>query len=344
MGITMGYHRLLSHRSYDATPIVHFVLLLLGAGAFQGSARWWSRNHRAHHRYVDTDKDPYNAKRGLFYSHVGWMLVKQNPNSIGRVDISDLDTPLLRWQHDNYLLISGFMSFLLPTAISWIFWNDPLGGFFYAGIARLVALHHATFCINSLAHLLGSQEFSEDHTAADSYLTALVTFGEGYHNWHHTFASDYRNGIRWYHWDPAKWAINVLSWFGMTFNINAFPDNLIQKTILQLKEHKIHEKLSIIDKELIAEKVAKGFKYPLEEITLAEMKRRVEQNGEKLVAVGGKVLNVEKWGAIHPGGSVIINAYIGKDASSAFNGVVHPHSNTAHNVLDSLTVAILQRD
>ena len=219
-----------------------------------------------------------------------------------------------------------------------------MGGFFYAGIARLVALHHATFCINSLAHFIGSQEFSEDHTAADSYITALVTFGEGYHNFHHTFASDYRNGIRWYHWDPSKWLTWLFSHFGWTFNINAFPENLIQKTILQLKEHKIHEKLVTLEKEFIKEKVQKGFKYPLEEITLEEMRRRVDEDGEMLICVDDKVINVEKWRDIHPGGRIVIDSFLGRDATSAFNGGVHTHSSTAHNVLDTLAVATIKRN
>jgi hypothetical protein len=111
-----GYHRLWAHRTYKATLPIRFLLCLAGSGAFEGSIRWWCRDHRAHHRYTDTDrvfdfdfvltkKDPYSARKGIFYSHIGWMLLKQDPKKIGKADISDLNSSrLVRWQHRNYLM------------------------------------------------------------------------------------------------------------------------------------------------------------------------------------------------------------------------------------------------
>ncbi|KAH6563817.1 hypothetical protein BASA62_008291 [Batrachochytrium salamandrivorans] len=138
-GITVGYHRYWSHRSYEATIPYQIVLALAGAGAVQGSIRWWSRGHRAHHRYTDTPKDPYNARKGIFWSHLGWLLVKTDYSTVGRVDITDLNSdPIVMWQHRNYVAIVLLMSVVLPTAIPGLLWGDWLGGYFYAAIARLV--------------------------------------------------------------------------------------------------------------------------------------------------------------------------------------------------------------
>jgi len=104
VGITAGYHRLFAHRAYKARQPFKFIIMMCGAGAVEGSVRWWARDHRAHHRYTDTDKDPYNAHHGFWYSHMGWMLMKQDPNAIGRASIEDLNQdPWIRWQHKYYV-------------------------------------------------------------------------------------------------------------------------------------------------------------------------------------------------------------------------------------------------
>lgn len=123
---------------------MQYVLSLLGAGAVQGSIKWWCRGHRAHHRYTDTDLDPYNAHKGLLWSHVGWMLVKPRRKP-GVADISDLTRdPVVRWQHRNYLLLILVMAFVVPTLIPWL-WGDARGGYVYAGVLRLVFVHHVSY-------------------------------------------------------------------------------------------------------------------------------------------------------------------------------------------------------
>ncbi len=102
LGITAGYHRLWAHKSYSARRPLEVFLALCGAASIEGSIRWWSRDHRAHHRYTDTTKDPYSVRKGLLYSHLGWMVMRQNPKRIGRTDISDLnENPIVVWQHRN---------------------------------------------------------------------------------------------------------------------------------------------------------------------------------------------------------------------------------------------------
>jgi stearoyl-CoA desaturase (delta-9 desaturase) len=204
-GITAGYHRLWAHRSYNAGKFLQYFLAIAGAGAVEGSIKWWSRGHRAHHRYTDTELDPYNAGEGFWYSHMGWMLVKPRRKP-GVADVSDLSkNEVVRWQHKHYIALILFMSFILPTVIPWLAWNDARGGYVYAGFVRLLFVHHSTFCVNSLAHWLGESPFDDKHSPRDHLITALCTIGEGYHNFHHQFPMDYRNAIKWYQYDPTKW-------------------------------------------------------------------------------------------------------------------------------------------
>jgi stearoyl-CoA desaturase (delta-9 desaturase) len=227
LGITAGYHRLWAHRAYNASIPLQYILAMLGAGAVEGSIKWWSRGHRAHHRYTDTELDPYNAHKGFLYSHIGWMMFKPRRKP-GVADVSDLTkSPVVRWQHRNYLWLLLLMAFVVPTFIPWLFWGDARGGYVYAGVLRLCFVHHvsppqftrftasrthvafnqSTFCVNSLAHWFGDTPFDDKHTPRDHVITALVTIGEGYHNFHHQFPMDYRNAIKWYQYDPTKWFI-----------------------------------------------------------------------------------------------------------------------------------------
>lgn len=144
LGITAGYHRLWAHRSYNASVPLQYVLSVAGAGAVQGSIKWWSRGHRAHHRYTDTKLDPYSAHEGFWWSHIGWMLIKPR-GKIGVADISDLTrNKVVRWQHKNYLALLALAGFIAPTVVAGLGWGDWRGGFFFAGAARLVFVHHVS--------------------------------------------------------------------------------------------------------------------------------------------------------------------------------------------------------
>ena len=223
IGITAGYHRLWAHRSYNASKPLQYFLAAAGAGAMEGSIKWWSRGHRAHHRYTDTDLDPYNAHRGLLWSHIGWMIVKPRRKP-GVADVSDLSkNEVVRWQHRWYVWLILLMGLVVPTVIPGLLWGDWRGGYVYAGAARLVFVHHSTFCVNSLAHWLGDAPFDDKHTPRDHVVTAVVTLGEGYHNFHHQFPTDFRNAIRWYQYDPTKWFITVCSWLGLASHLKVRP-------------------------------------------------------------------------------------------------------------------------
>ncbi|KTW28076.1 hypothetical protein T552_01937 [Pneumocystis carinii B80] len=332
-GITAGYHRMWSHRSYSGTLFLRILMALLGGGAVEGSILWWGRNHRAHHRYTDTDKDPYSVSKGIFYSHFGWMIIRQDPKKIGYSDISDLKEDLVvMWQHKNYLKIMIFMGFLFPMFVAGFGWKDWRGGFFFSGICRLVFVQHATFCVNSLAHWIGDQPFDDKHSPRDHVLTALATLGEGYHNFHHQFPMDYRNAILWYQYDPTKWLIILFKKMGLAYNLKEFPSNEVQKGILQQKQKKLDRWRSKLD-----------WGTPLDQLPVIEFEEFQKQaKTQPLILIAGIVHNVEKFIDSHPGGRALITSAIGKDATAIFNGGVYNHSNGAHNLLSTMRVAIVR--
>ncbi len=220
VSITMGYHRLWSHKSFKANAIVRFILMFFGAAAIQNSILQWASDHRKHHRNVDhPEEDPYSASRGFWYSHFGWMLryPKAHVEEISGVDDLKKDW-IVRIQHKYYVPIAVLGSVVLPLAIGWTY-GDMLGCFLLAGLLRVVLNHHFTFFINSLAHTFGKRKFSRNNSSRDNPLISLVTYGEGYHNFHHTFAGDYRNGIKWYDFDPSKWLIALGAKFGWCWDL-----------------------------------------------------------------------------------------------------------------------------
>lgn len=242
MSITAGYHRLWSHKTYEASKPLQWFLALFGAAAFQNSIYKWSVDHRLHHRYVDGDKDPYSISKGFWFAHVGWMCKKQSLPPEAKAYGRDLEkNPIVMFQHNHYLPLAIVMGFFLPTFIGYLL-GSGLGGLAVGACLRIVALHHGTFLINSACHWWGKQPYTTDNTARDNLVLAFLTFGEGYHNFHHLFASDYRNGIRWYHWDPTKWAIQLNEKFGMAFNLKKTNEQLILKARIS-KERSLAEKL-----------------------------------------------------------------------------------------------------
>lgn len=335
LGITAGYHRLWSHTSYKASLPLKIYLAAVGAGAVEGSIRWWSKEHRAHHRYTDTVKDPYSVRKGLLYSHLGWMVFKQNPKNKGRTDITDLnEDPVVVWQHRNYIKCVLFMGVIFPTLFCGLLWGDWMGGYIYGGILRIAFVQQATFCVNSLAHWLGDQPFDDRNSPRDHFITALVTLGEGYHNFHHEFPSDYRNAIAWYQYDPTKWAICMWNFLGLASDLKQFRSNEIEKGRLQQMQKKIDQKRATID-----------WGTPLEQLPVVSWDDFVDgakADGKALVAIAGVIHDVADFIKEHPGGKALISSAIGKDATAVFNGGVYEHSNAAHNLLSTMRVGVLR--
>ncbi len=236
LAITAGYHRLWSHRTYNAHWSVRLFFMLFGAMSLQNSILIWSSQHRTHHRFVDdVDKDPYSARRGFWFSHMGWIL-RDYPSGVNDFsNARDLERdPMVMFQHRYYVPLTLFMNIAFPLLLGWAV-GDVWGVFLLAGLLRLVINHHCTWFINSLAHMWGSQPYTDENTARDNGALAFLTFGEGYHNFHHIFQNDYRNGVRWWQWDPTKWLINALSAMGLADNLKTVPDLWIQRAQLAMQ-------------------------------------------------------------------------------------------------------------
>jgi stearoyl-CoA desaturase (delta-9 desaturase) len=233
LSITCGYHRLFSHATYQAHPALKVIFLLFGAMALQNSALVWSASHRVHHRFIDDpERDPYCARRGFWFSHIGWMLRNYPSGDPDLRYVRELQSdPLVAFQHRHYLALALGMNLGLPILMGWAI-GDIIGTALLAGVLRLVISHHLTFCINSLAHIIGVRPYTTENTARDNGVVALLTFGEGYHNFHHMFAHDYRNGVRWWQWDPSKWLISALQWAGLAKNLKRVPWFKIQRAML----------------------------------------------------------------------------------------------------------------
>jgi stearoyl-CoA desaturase (Delta-9 desaturase) len=236
MAITAGYHRLWAHRTYQAHWSVRLVYLFFGTMALQNSVLIWASQHRMHHRFVDdVDRDPYSAKRGFWFSHIGWILRNYPSGEPDFTNARDLERdPMVMFQHRYYVPLAVGLNFGVPLALGFAF-GDPIGVFLLAGLLRLVVNHHLTFFINSLAHMWGSQPYTDENTARDNGALALLTYGEGYHNFHHIFQNDYRNGVRWWQYDPSKWLIATLAGLGLASGLKRVPDMWIQRAQLAMQ-------------------------------------------------------------------------------------------------------------
>jgi stearoyl-CoA desaturase (delta-9 desaturase) len=222
ISITAGYHRLWSHSAYKAHRILRFFFALGGACALQNDCLTWAADHRRHHRYADdNERDPYSAAKGLWYSHFEWM-IRDWPST--REDLSNVEDlkkdPILRWQRQYYVLLSLFTNLGIPLMLGYLHGN-MLASILLVGFLRLAISQHFTWLINSAAHAWGKMTYDLEQTARDNWFLAILTFGEGFHNYHHTFSWDYRNGIKWYHYDPTKWFIKICSWCKLAHNLRS---------------------------------------------------------------------------------------------------------------------------
>lgn len=250
LSITAGYHRLWAHRAYEASWPVRFVLMIFGTMAVQNSILFWSAGHRNHHRFVDdVDLDPYSAKRGFWFSHMGWMLRDYPSGHLDYKNVPDLKKDkMVMFQHKHYTLLAVLTNFGIPLAIGYMS-GDVWGVFLLAGLLRLVISHHFTFFINSWAHISGSQPYTDQNTARDNPVMALFTWGEGYHNFHHIFQYDYRNGVKWWHYDPTKWLIYGMSKLGLARKLRRIPRFIIEKAEVEMKFKHAEKTLNVYGME-----------------------------------------------------------------------------------------------
>lgn len=251
LGITAGYHRLWSHRTYHASLPLKLFLMIGGSLAIQNSILYWSAGHRVHHRFVDDEeKDPYSIKRGFWYAHLGWMLRNYPSSPKDYSNVPDLlNDKLVMFQHNYYVPVVVVSHVVILGGIGWAvgdFWGVLLLG----GLLRLIISHHVTFFINSLCHMYGKRPYTDENTARDNFWLSIPTWGEGYHNYHHIFQYDYRNGVKWWQYDPTKWLIWTCSKIGLAKNLRRIPAFNIKRAELEMKFKYAEQDLAIYGHDL----------------------------------------------------------------------------------------------
>lgn len=224
LGITAGAHRLWSHKSFEAAWPVRLLFMFANSAAHQGSIYHWVRDHRMHHKHTDTELDPHSIQHGFWYSHMGWLFYKKNNQlreAAKKIDMSDIQKDsIVMFQHRNYIYFSNAFCFVLPTFYGWYMWNSLWIGYFYFGVLRWILLLHATWCVNSVAHMWGERPYNPNISSRQNTFTSIVAVGEGWHNYHHAYPYDYRaSEFSWnIEWNPTTLLLDAFSLVGLVWN------------------------------------------------------------------------------------------------------------------------------
>ncbi len=232
LGITVGYHRLFTHRSFKTSGPLRALFAALGSAAIEGPVIEWVANHRKHHRFSDEPGDPHSphvgragglrgALGGLAHAHVGWILGGEEMASEERYAKDLLADPVVRFI-DRTFVVWVLAGLLFPFALGFALTGSILGGLtglLWGGAVRIFFLHHATFSINSLCHFFGRRRFDTGDQSRNLYWLALPTFGEAWHNNHHAFPTSARHGLRWWQLDPSAWLITALERAGLVWDV-----------------------------------------------------------------------------------------------------------------------------
>jgi len=245
LGITAGAHRLWAHKCYKAKFPLRMILMIFNCMAFENDIYEWSRDHRVHHKYSETDADPHNALRGFFFSHVGWLLVKKHPEVFRqgkKVDCSDLlQDPVVRFQRKHYLPLVAIFCFLIPTLVPMVLFGETWwNAFFIAGILRLVVLLNMTWLVNSAAHMWGNRPYDKHINPSENLLVTLGAIGEGFHNYHHTFPWDYRASEFGVKVNISTIFINLMAKIGWAYDLKMVSKDVIYQRKLRTGELSDH--------------------------------------------------------------------------------------------------------
>lgn len=233
LGVTAGAHRLWAHKTYKARMPLQVLLMLFNCVSFQNDILVWSRDHRVHHKFSETDADPHNAKRGFFFAHVGWLLMRKHPDVLIKgktVDLSDLKkNPVVMFQHRYYLPLSFLMALFLPLFIPWYFWSEhPLTSFLIV-VLRYVLLLHTTWLVNSAAHMWGGHRYDKHTNPSENRFVSFTAGGEGFHNYHHTFPYDYSTSEWGSYLNLTTAFIDILAALGLAYDRKQVSQEAIER-------------------------------------------------------------------------------------------------------------------
>ncbi|KAJ8496691.1 hypothetical protein ONZ51_g948 [Trametes cubensis] len=351
MGITVGYHRMYSHRAFRAAWPIRLALALLGASAFQGSIK----------RFTDDPvHDPYSATRGFLWSHMGWIFFKARYERMKSIDRNDLDRdPIVRLQHSFYVPLALLTGFALPPALG-LLWHDPIGAFVYGGLVARLLTWHCTFLVNSLAHWDGLQPYSDDNTSRTNLLLALLTCGEGNHNFH-SFPHDFRSGPSTFDWDPSKWVIILLHSLGLATGLRRARDEEIRVA----REHMLLKEIAQAhtDGQVVGSDSTTGSEEECEDWqgqvwTVEQLAEYACGKGRCVLLLDGYAVDATEYLAEHPGGASLLRRYAvmsetlklpgnspppnrsgARNADWAFYGGINKHTMAARRQMRRLRVA-----
>ncbi|KAF9454214.1 hypothetical protein P691DRAFT_798462 [Macrolepiota fuliginosa MF-IS2] len=314
-GITIGYHRLYSHKSFKASLGLRVVLAVLGTAAHQGSIR----------RFTDDPiHDPYAATRGLLYSHVGWIFFKPTYNKLHLIETDDLDKdPVVRIQHQYYHLLAMVVGFVFPTVAGFI-WGDATGGFVWGGLVARILIWHCTFFVNSLAHWNGIQPYSDENTSRGNL---------------HAFPHDFRSGPSPSDWDPSKWAILAFDYLGLATKLRRAKDKDILDGLVYMR---LKEQGVTISEE----------KEDVPTWTQTQIGSYLSTGNRCVILLDGYIVDATTYLSEHPGGAKLVRSYSLKyetisntdpntwpDASVPFHGGMNIHSWAANQEAKKMRVA-----
>lgn len=249
VGITAGAHRLWSHKSYKAGLFVETLLMILQTMAGQNSIYTWSRDHRVHHKFSETNADPHNIKRGFFFAHMGWLCCKKHPDVKEKgklIDLSDLEAnKVVMFQHRHFWWLAISITVLIPTIIPVLLWNERFWtSFVISFMLRYLVLLHGTWLVNSAAHYYGSRPYDVNIEARESPCVILNCFGEGFHNYHHTFPYDYSTSEFGKYFNITTAFIDLCAYLGLVKDRRRVDSNTILKRRLRtgnLGENEMNE-------------------------------------------------------------------------------------------------------
>lgn len=349
LGFNAGYHKYYTHGSFSIDSLSDFLpwlLLVFGSSCGIIPLRQYIIVHRLHHKHCDSNKDPHNYRKNFLWAHIGWLVLRSRRLNLlisqeeqGLQEEPSVESArnekLIAWQEE-YNTTIYFFSLVIPGIIAGHFWQDFVGGVVYAGLVRSMILQQCIFSIDSLGHLVGTQQFDDKKTVRDSFLVSIITYGQGCNNFHHQFPKDYRGGYSRYRFDPSGWLVSSLSYLGAVKNLHETSSAMITRCILLQQQR-------VVDRH--RDKLNWGV--PINNLPLisAEEFRKLSQSSERsLVIVNGVVHDITPFVHNHPGGVALIKSSIGKDATSAFNGAVYNHSNAANNLLATMRIALIKNE
>jgi stearoyl-CoA desaturase (delta-9 desaturase) len=230
LGITVGFHRLFTHRSFETNVVVKFVLAVLGSMAVQGPLLKWVAMHRQHHQHSDTLQDPHSPHhhgqgiwgllRGAWHAHIGWFF-QSDPEDLSRY-VPDLRKSAALRVANALFPVWVALGLVIPAGLGGLLaetWKGVWTGLIWGGLVRVFLVHHVTWSVNSACHLWGLRPYRSEDESRDNFVFGVLAMGEGWHNTHHAFPTSARHGLRWWQIDVSYWIIRALAWVGLAWDV-----------------------------------------------------------------------------------------------------------------------------